>query len=199
MTWNWYAWFATAGFMFVSALVAAYEGTLTRHGFRRVKMPLVNHGGMWSDALILPVVNALLIPPPPAAAHSALAIVLTGVGSVLLTFKMHGQWYVWLREQGHTCHMWPRFDRGQYSDISLAGRLHVMFMAAELVILGLAFLLSPLPRPTLLWVAALLSVHITVGTIQPGWFVTGRWIGKGTVPVLGASLVAIWLVAILKL
>lgn len=195
MEWSWTAWAVTVGAVAASGAVAWREGTLTRRGPAHVDMGFLDHGGMWSDALLLSTFNALVV--PHLAWHAWFA--LLGALGVALTVFMHRAWW----SPTGTCrdHLWPARSRaGQTwaSSLSAAGWAHVVYMAVQLAFI-LIFLASSLPARTVAIGSAMLAVHVAIGLMQPHWFCTGRAWNPAALPPLVVSLTGIALAAALRL
>ncbi|MCC7125307.1 MAG: hypothetical protein IT178_10700 [Acidobacteria bacterium] len=161
------AWAISVAAVVMSAWVAWREGHWARRpgldlGFR-------DHGGMWGDFLLLPIVNALAVPHLGWDRTLAIAFVLACTASWILHALWHGGQDAAMRD-----HMWPARTAGHWrGDLSLAGWCHVLYVIGELTLL-LAFALSPAPTNTVVIVLALLALHVTIGLFQPGWRATGR-------------------------
>jgi len=185
------AWLVSVAAVLASGAVAAREGHWRRRpgldlGFR-------DHGGMWGDLLLLPVVNALIVPwvdwQPWLLAAGGVAL---GVSLALHTWWHGGQ------RGGVRDHLWPTRPTGRWmADLSWAGWCHVLYVVGELTLL-LAFVGSPMPVMVTVAVAALLAAHVTLGLLQPGWNATGR-IVRDDLRLLGAALTALSVVMAVKL
>ena len=136
--WSWTAWLVSVAVVLLSGAVAWAEGNRRRRP--GLDMGFAEHGGMWGDALLLPIANAAIVPwivpgwwlLGPLAAGSVWA------------WWLHVWWH-----GGHTdavCdHMWPARPHGHWArDLSLAGWCHVAYVGGELALL-LSFVLSPTP------------------------------------------------------
>lgn len=147
---------------------------------------------MWSDLLLLPVANALIVPHVHAGAWLGVPVAVATAFSVWI----HARWY---RGEGAHWreHLWPSRHHGVWSrDLSGAGWLHVLYVVGETAIL-LAYAVSPLPRPVVLVVSVVLTVHVPVGLLHPARVLTGRWSARN--PLLVPALLVVWTVGIVKL
>jgi len=191
MEWSGSAWVASVVAVIVSGTVAAYEG----HWRKRPGLDLgfADHGGMWGDLLLLPVVNAVTVPWVEPGWWLLGPLGLAAVVSLVL----HGWWHGGTPE-GVRDHMWPSRPSGRWTmDLSLSGWCHVAYVAGELGLL-LAWALSPAP-PAVVWVVAiLLSLHAPLGVLQPAWLATGR-LPAVDVRLVMLALGAAWVVAAAKL
>lgn len=184
----------TICFVIAQGLVSLAEGTFTN---RRVTMGFVNHGGMWGDLFLLSVVNGLLWP------HFInLYIIIPGViASYIITVFIHWQWEESFRWAGITCHMFPGcigYVNSTRTRVSRAGALHVIYMTLQITLL-IMYIISPIPEATVLLASMLLTAHVFLGTVQPGWYCTRElWTRMNMVPPVICT-VLIWLVASVKL
>ncbi|MCA1583820.1 MAG: hypothetical protein LC791_03260, partial [Acidobacteria bacterium] len=148
---------------------------------------------MWGDLLLLPVLNALIVPHVAIGAHLAVPFVLAAAISLWLHAGWHGNHATAVRD-----HMWPIRRHGRwFRDLSLAGWLHVAYVIAELGLIT-AWAFSPVPDAVGLLVALLLSVHVPIGLLQPGWFATGHRPVDAT-PLLICSLALLWAIVLIKM
>ncbi len=158
-------------------------------------MSFLDHGGMWSDAVLLAVVNGLVVP------HLVWRpwVPLIGALALGLTVLMHRQW--WSPHGSCRDHLWPGRTRAGHtwaSSLSRAGWAHVGYMSVQLALI-LIFLVSPLPAATVVFGSVLLAVHVAIGLLQPHWFCTGRAWNPAALLPLALSLAGIGLSAALKL
>jgi hypothetical protein len=196
MDWSWLAWGVTCSAVVVSGVVAAFEGTLRRRP--GLDLGFVDHGGMWSDLLLLSCVNAVTVPHLSALGWPSL--VGCAAAALVLAVAAHARWYrgapggsPW-RE-----HLWPARPHGTWArDLSAAGWMHVVYMTGQLGVI-LAGAMTPAPSATVWLVSILLSAHLPIGLLLPSRVVTGRWHARGSRALLVAGLVAIWVVAAVKL
>jgi hypothetical protein len=158
-------------------------------------MGFANHGGMWGDLMLLPIANAVIVPGLTIGRWIAVALILSTIASVWV----HHYWYRGHRVTHSAEHMWPRRRSGAcFRDLSWAGWLHVVYVIGQLTIL-IGFLLHPLPRAVVLLVAAVFTVHLFLGLLQPRWFVSGQIATLRQQPLLAPLLAALWAVVIAKL
>jgi len=189
--WSGTAWLVSIAVVVASGAVAFGEG----NGRRRPGLDIgfINHGGMWGDALLLPVANALVIPRLSAGWWMLGPALLAAIASIAVHHWWHGG-----APHGMRDHMWPaRPDRHWATDLSIAGWCHVLYVAGELTVL-LAYGMTPVPPLVVVAVAIILSVHVPIGLLQPGWFATGRVLPAGT-RLTAAVLVGIWIATLAKL
>jgi hypothetical protein len=191
MLFSFAAFSATVGAVIVSGAVSLAEGTATN---RRVTMGFINHGGMWGDLIIMSMVTGIVFP------HLVRSYFLSAVFVALaLTVIAHAQWAKGMRNDATTGHMFPTHKTGKwYVDISAAGWTHV-FVMTMLLTVTLMYAVSPAPTNIVVAISLLLTVHVFLGTVQPGWYCTGKlwtWRNFGP-PLLEAAL--IWCIALLKI
>jgi hypothetical protein len=94
--------------------------------------------------------------------------------------------------------MWPLRPHGSWHlDLSTAGWLHVLYVIGELTLL-VGFLVHDMPSLVVLLVAAIFTIHVPIGLLQPRWFMTGRMAGLAEQPLLLPCLLALWIVTALK-
>lgn len=179
-----------------SAGLAWRKGDLRRR--TGVDIGFANHGGMWGDLMLLPIANALIVPWLSTGWWIALAATL---GSAL-SIAVHVHWYGGgaaassRRSRGH---MWPSHARGSWwRDLAPAGWAHVVYVAGELALLC-GFLLFPMPRPVVWIVAAIFTLHVPLGLLQPRWYLTRRLPSLREQPLLVPLLTLLWIVTALKL
>src|SRR5215207_7037908 len=99
MTFSFPAAIATILPVILSGIVAFLEGTFTS---KRVTMGFVNHGGMWGDLFILPVVTGFVYP----YFVKSRVIVLSSLSvAIAVTIVAHVLWATWSRNDGLTGHM----------------------------------------------------------------------------------------------
>jgi hypothetical protein len=112
---------------------------------------------------------------------------------------VHHYWYRGHRVTHSAEHMWPSRQTGTcFRDLSRAGWLHVLYVIGQLTIL-IGFLVHPMPRSVVLVVAAVFTVHLFLGLLQPRWFVSGQIATLRQQPLLASLLAALWAVVIAKL
>jgi len=191
MLWSGATWLASVGAVLVCGAVAAREG----HWRRRpgLEMGFADHGGMWGDLLLLPVVNAVAVP----WIEPGWWLLGPFASATVISLALHMVWHGGTRE-GVRDHMWPSRPTGRWAaDLSWAGWLHVLYVSGEMALL-VAWALSPAPRDVVLMVIAILSLHAPLGMLQPSWFATGRLL-PANVRLVMLSLGAAWVVGAAKL
>ena len=186
-------------------------------------MGFVNHGGMWSDLVLLSMANAVILPYLTIGWWIAAAAAISTLASVWA----HIHWYGATRPQGpqrqasatdrqhgleervaasgterrdrRGDHMWPARVHGTWwRDLSWAGWAHVVYVSGELTIL-LGFTLHPVPADVVLFVAVIFTIHVPIGLLQPRWFLTGHIATVQEQPLLAPLLLALWAATMVKL
>lgn len=158
-------------------------------------MGFADHGGMWSDLVLLPIANAVIVPHLTVGPWLAWVVPIAALASAWV----HHHWYRGARASHSPEHMWPYRPHGMWvRDLSWAGWLHVLYVTGELTLLG-GFLIHPMPEVVVLLVAAIFTIHVPIGLLQPRWFLTRRMATLRQQPLLVPSLAALWIVAIVKL
>ncbi len=206
MAWSWEAWAITTAVVIASAAVSAREGTFRRRA--GLDLAFVEHGGMWSDLLLLPIVNAAIVPHLIAALTSpdspatgrvlSCAYGLCAALALALTIAAHRHWYRGDGGRPWREHLWPHRHCGTWArDLSLAGWLHVIYMTGELAVI-LAYAITPVPDRVVWFVSGLLSVHVPIGILLPARVTTGRSHAGASRAMLVGALGAIWVVGALK-
>lgn len=148
-------------------MISFVEGTFTN---RKVKMGFFNHGGMWSDLIVMSTMAGFA---SPYFKSSLILILISVVAALVITVIAHIQWADWFRAEGITGHIFPAHESGKWcSDISTAGWMHV-FVMTTLLAASFMYALSPAPMHVVVTVAGLLTMHVVIGTIQPSWYCTG--------------------------
>jgi hypothetical protein len=184
-------------YMVMAASVSWREGTF-RSG--SVTMGFVEHGGMWGDFIILPIVNGLIVPcfPRPTVKRCLVSSGLAAL-AILATGFAHAQWDAMGRAAATTDFVFPRHNADVwYQDLSLSGYLHLAYMSVELALV-LGYAVMPMSVRRVLLISGLLTVHLIVGQVQPGWYSTGViWTARTIVPTL-ATVLLTWLVALYKI
>ena len=177
----------------ISGIASFLEGTFTN---KKVTMGFLNHGGMWSDLIVLSAVTGLVFP---YLLRSQLYIFLSLTIAMIITVIAHIQWAKWMQNDAITGHVFPTHKTGiWYLDMSVAGWLHVAVMTALLAIL-LMYAISPLPKKVILVVSILLTLHIFLGMVQPSWYSTGNlWTWKNFGQPLFVTTL-IWSIALVKM
>jgi hypothetical protein len=190
LEWSWVTWVASLAAVGVSGAVAGGEGNWRRSN--HLHLGFATHGGMWGDALLLPVVNALVVPGIAPGLWLAGPLTLGVLGSVGLHLWWHGG-----HREGVRDHLWPIRPTGRWhTDLSWSGWCHVVYVALEVALL-LAYAVTPAPIAVVWWVAALLSVHVLVGILQPSWVATGRLV-RDDIALAALAMVTVWAVTAAK-
>lgn len=215
MEWSWTAWAVSAAAVVLSGLIATAEGNWRRRS--QLAMGFADHGGMWSDLLLLSIANAVIVPQLTAGAWLVGAAALGMAASLWV----HRHWYRRAMPRGtppdidaddarrHLAsaalenargdHMWPARRHGTWSrDLSWAGWAHVVYVAAELALL-VGFAVHPAPPDVVLLVAAIVTIHVPIGLLQPRWFVSGHLATVREQPLLLPCLALLWTAIALKL
>lgn len=192
MAWSWTAYFVSVAAVAVSGYAAWREGNWRRRP--GLAMGFADHGGMWDDVILLPFANAAIVPHLTVGAWLAVALAAAALASAVV----HIHWYRGDRDELALEHMWPLRSHGSWHlDLSTAGWLHVLYVIGELTLL-VGFLVHDMPRLVVLLVAAIFTIHVPIGLLQPRWFVTGRLAGLAEHPLLLPCLVALWIVTAVK-
>src|SRR3989344_2664336 len=161
----------------------------------------LNHGGMWGDFLLLSFVNGLLW----SHLHLTAVLILPSLCVAFwLTLVAHKQWMrLYCRDEisGHmfkSPNFVPRlsekhFDVAWKQNLTEAGWLRVVYMALQIAIL-IVYVFSSIPQSVVWTTSLLLTAHVILGTVQPGWYVSRKlWTKQNMVPpAICASL--IWLI-----
>jgi hypothetical protein len=220
--WSWTAWLISGAAVIVSGAVAWLEGNwIQRPG---LAMGFANHGGMWSDLVLLAMANAVIAPHLNWGPWLIGALILTGLASVWV----HRYWYhpppvtpalahcdevtgaSLVGHAGHARsptggvtkqggdHLWPTHVHGSWCrDLSWSGWAHVIYVAGELGLL-VGFLVHAMPTDVVMLVAAIFTIHIPIGLLQPRWFKTGHIATVVEQPLLAPLLLAVWAVTLVK-
>jgi hypothetical protein len=174
----------------VSGAVAGAEGNWRRSA--RLPVGFATHGGMWGDAVLLPVVNALVVPWIAFGAWLMLPLAAGILASIALHVWWHGGHSHGIRE-----HMWPARPTGRWASyLSWAGWCHVIYVAFEVAVL-IAYAVTPMPGPVVILVSSLLSAHVPLGVLVPAWTATGR-VFREDLWQTAAAIAAVWSVAVVK-
>jgi hypothetical protein len=188
---NWAAWLASAAAVVVSGTIAWAEGNWRQRP--GLPMGFANHGGMWSDLVLLSMANAVIVPHLTVGWWLVPALLLTTLASLIV----HRYWYRPESQGGD--HMWPSHAHGVWwRDLSWSGWAHVVYVIGELTLL-VGFALHPTPDVAVLFVAALFTIHVPIGLLQPRWFRTGHIATVQEQPLLAPLLVTLWAVTMIKL
>ncbi len=204
MEFSWATWVVSVVAVVISGLLAWLEGNVTKRA--RLDMGFANHGGMWSDLVLLPFANALIVP------HAQLGVWVWASLAVCaaLSAWVHVYWYRGGRavdgrqstvdsRQHSREHMWPSRPYGSWwKDLSWSGWAHVIYVACELTVL-VGFLLFAMPDETVALVAAIFSLHVPLGLLQPRWFLTGEIAPPRKQPLLVPCMAALWATCLMKI
>ena len=159
-------------------------------------MGFINHGGMWGDLIIMSVVTGLVFPnliSNQICMFSALFVALA------VAIIAHVFWAKGMQSEAVTGHMFPSHKTGKwYLDMSGAGWMHVLVTTMLLSIIFM-YAVSPMSNYVIDTVSLLLTIHVFIATMQPGWFCTGKlwtWRNIGP-PLVGTAL--IWSIAAWKI
>lgn len=176
----------------VQAVLSALNGTLRPSSKQKPDIAFLQHGGMWADFLIYPLINAAIWP----YLEFDLWAILWGPLAISATVAMHA---LWGNDQQTSGHMWPAHPHNEwYQNISLAGWVHVLFMTAEIFLL-LNFVTSPTPNSVVLLVGLLLTIAWPLGVIQPCYIITDKWLDKTALLTSIVMIGSTWLVCICKI
>jgi hypothetical protein len=190
MEWSGVTWIVSVAAVVASGGIAWVEGNWkSRPG---LGMGFSNHGGMWGDLVLLPIANAAIVP------HLSFGVWVIPALAVatLASIAVHVHWGG--RGEGRRSgdHMWPALDRTSWwRDLSGAGWAHVLYVIGELTLL-LGFAVHAMPLSAVLLVAAIFSLHVPLGLLQPRRFVSSR--AASMPPLLVPCLAMLWIVALAK-
>lgn len=190
---DWLVWLVSVVAVVISGALAWAQGNFTRRP--GLDMGFSNHGGMWGDLVLLPIANAVIVPHLPAGMWIAVAL---AVGAALSAW-VHAHWYRAAKQIHSREHMWPSRPYGSWwRDLSWAGWAHVVYVTGQLALL-IGFLLFPMPGDAVAVVAAIFTLHVPLGLLQPRWFLTGEIATPRKQPLLLPLLATLWAVALVKL
>lgn len=184
-------WSLSVAFVILSGTCAWCEG----NGRRRPGLDIgfLEHGGMWGDLILLPIANAAIVP------HLSWGAWLIGplLAGIAISGWLHACWHRGGGEGHWHEHMWPARPHGRWHrDLSWAGWMHVIYVAAEFGLL-VAYALTPMPAWVVWLVTLILTLHVPIGLLAPAWVATrGRLVRNS---LLVPALMVLWTVAILKL
>lgn len=188
--WSWWAWAVSVAFVLLSGACAWCEGNWARRD--DLEIGFVNHGGMWSDVLLLPIANALIVPWLSLAGW----LVVPATAGIAASWWLHARWHRGGGGGHWREHMWPaRTHDGWHRNLSWAGWLHVVYVAAEMTLL-LVYAVTPVPASAIVIVSLLLTLHVPIGLLAPAWVATGGRIVANR--LLWPALAIVWMVAIAK-
>ena len=193
MEWSWTTWLVSVAAVVVSGATAWCEGCWVRRP--GLDLGFANHGGMWGDLLLLPIANAVIVPQLTWGPWLLAIVPLAAAASAWV----HHHWYRGASPVHSPEHLWPCRPHGTWvRDLSWAGWLHLLYVMGELTLLG-GFLIHRMPDLVVLIVAAIFTIHVPIGLLQPRWFVTRRVATLRQQPLLLPCLAALWIVAAVKL
>lgn len=179
---NWLVASVTAGFVVLEGLLAKGEGTLVETGF-----PFLKHGGIWADFVLFSLVNGLVWKYLKTSLKTWIGVIVV---SLAITCVMH---WVWFSTQSITSWLWPNHPEGGcFTGMSVAGRMHVVFMTAQIAILAI-FVISPVDnKVAILAVACLLTIAWPLLVLQPCWVITGKWLDLQALVASAVIVGATW-------
>jgi hypothetical protein len=190
VAWSWTAWGISVGAVILSAALGWIEGNWRRRP--GLGMGFADHAGMWSDLVLLSMANAVIVPHLEPGWWIAVALAIATVASLWA----HIHWYT---PGGGGDHMWPLHTHGVWRrDLSWSGWAHVLYVIGELTLL-IGFLFHPAPDDVVILVAAIFTVHVPIGLLQPRWFLTGHIATVQEQPLLAPLLLGLWAVTLIKL
>lgn len=218
MEWSWAAWAISVAAVMISGALAWAEGNWAPR--RGLAMGFANHGGMWSDLVLLSMANAVIVPHLTWGRWVAGALLVGAVASIWV----HRHWYhppaqpidppdaitdntglapppAVSLDSGDSAgdHMWPAHRHGSWwRDLSWAGWAHVAYVTGELALL-IGFLVHVMPGEVVIFVAAIFTIHVPIGLLQPRWYRTGHIATVAEQPLLAPLLLAWWAVTLLKI
>lgn len=190
MEWSWVTWLVSLVAVGVSGAVAAVEGHWRRSP--QLQLGFATHGGMWGDALVLPVANALVVPWIGPGLWLAGPLMFGVLASVVIHMWWHGGHHEGVRD-----HVWPARPTGRWhTDLSRSGWCHVVYVAIEVALL-MAYAVVPMPAAVVWAVTVMLTVHVLLGVLQPSWVATGRLV-REDIWLAALSVAAVWIVGAVK-
>ncbi|HUE89377.1 MAG TPA: hypothetical protein VMO26_25130 [Vicinamibacterales bacterium] len=223
MEWSWTTWLISVAAVVVSGGIAWAEGNWTRR--QGLSMGFANHGGMWGDLVLLSMANAVIVPHLTWGPW----LIGTLIVSLLASIWVHAYWYhppspipelssdVEVSGSSDTQaaahppspasdstdetgdHMWPtRVHSSWWRDLSWSGWAHVLYVTGELSLL-VGFLLHAMPSDVVMLVAAIFTIHVPIGLLQPRWYRTGHIATVVEQPLVAPLLLALWTVTMVKL
>lgn len=173
------------GLLLASALTALAEGAFYR---KRVQMGFLNHGGMWSDFLVLAPACVYVSP------FLKWSLRLVGLASglaIILTWVVHEAWAKIFLSRSWSGHIFPDPRYGNWRDISKSGWFHAVGMVAFLTIVLLSFF-SGVPRQSALLFRLALTVHVLLACVLPDRFCRSSWKAMEMYLIPLLIIVAIW-------
>lgn len=147
---------------------------------------------MWGDLLLLPIANAAIVPWLAVGGWLAPAT-LAGIAA---SWWLHRGWHGGDDEGVWREHLWPARAHGRWArDLSWAGWLHVVYVAAEMTLL-IGYAVTPVPPLVVAIVTVVLTLHVPLGLLSPAWVAThGRVVRHR---LLWPALLIVWAIAIVK-
>src|ERR1035437_1601667 len=119
---------AVATVVVCSGVVSSVEGTFTS---ARIRIGFVNHGAMWSDLLVWPILVGLVF--PLVTRNAMWWSVCLGL-SVVVTMAAHRMWYADILNDGMTGHLFAVGQPGPWHTVmTFSGWMHVGLMAGCLL------------------------------------------------------------------
>ena len=111
----------------------------------------------------------------------------------------HIFWAKGMQSEEVTGHMFPSHKTGKwYLDMSGAGWMHVVVTTMLLAVI-FVYAVSPLPKNVIITASLLLTIHVLIAAVQPGWYCTGElWTRKNFDPPLVVAAL-VWSIAVLKI
>ncbi len=193
MNFSFAAFLATIVAVIICGIASLIEGTLTN---KKVTIGFLTHGGMWSDLIVMSIVNGLCFP---HFVKNKYVIMFSLSMACIITVIAHAKWADYFRTNGITGHMFPTHQDGVwYRDISTSGWGHIGVMVL-LLASTIMYTVSPTPPGVVFTVSLLLTLHVFVGTVQPGWHCTGKlWTWTNFAPPLVATGL-VWTIGALKI
>jgi hypothetical protein len=206
----------------MSGAIAWAEGNWTRRP--GLAMGFAEHGGMWSDLVLLSMANAVIVPHLTWGPWLLGALLISAVASAWV----HRHWYqprsltedaassnhvsagsdqqngaqpslMAAGSTDHGDHMWPSHVHGAWwRDLSWSGWAHVLYVTGELSLVA-GFLIHAMPAEVVLLVAAIFTIHVPIGLLQPRWYRTGHIATVAEQPLLAPLLLGLWAATIVKL
>jgi hypothetical protein len=188
---SWYFSLCTMGLVVIAAFFSWKEDTFTSKRGRKVTMGFVEHGGMWGDFYLMASFNGVVTPyifANPRIGFRWAAVIITV--STVLSLIAHRSWVIGFRKDGITSHIIP-WNRGGpwFRDIGASGGLHVVFTACQLALI-ICYIVTAMPKSSVIVASALLALHLPLGIIEPGWYCSNPRRVKG-----GDVIAVLWLIA----
>lgn len=164
MKFSWLAAVITVLAMLVEANVSYEEGTFWRSQRRHVRMTF-----LWNWAIsvggfvILPIFNAMIV----SQLRLELWLYVTGcLVGIFITWSLYWLWWKQGEEnKGHVLY-WDAKQAARWTgNVTIAGWLHFIYMAAEIMIMGV-YTVSPMSRSVVLAVGGLFLFYVVMVNIQ---------------------------------